>query len=90
VEQGSCDALLFGRWFISNPDLPRRLKEGLPLRMYERDRFYGPFPDRERGYTDYPVWEEENVNEEGKLEPLVSKDNTVVTAEAVGISLRSS
>ncbi|KAF2400580.1 putative 12-oxophytodienoate reductase [Trichodelitschia bisporula] len=61
LEEGKYDAFVFGRWFISNPDLPRRLREGLPLRMYERDRFYGPFPDRERGYTDYAAWEEEEV-----------------------------
>ncbi|KAF1815649.1 oxidoreductase [Eremomyces bilateralis CBS 781.70] len=59
LESGRYDALLFGRWFISNPDLVRRLREGLPLRMYERDRFYGPFPDRERGYTDYTAWDVE-------------------------------
>jgi hypothetical protein len=25
---------------IANPDLPRRLKEGLPLNPYDRDTFY--------------------------------------------------
>lgn len=59
IESGRYDALLFGRWFISNPDLVRRLRQGLPLRIYERDRFYGPFPDKERGYTDYAAWGEE-------------------------------
>ncbi|MCJ1402508.1 hypothetical protein MMC11_005728 [Xylographa trunciseda] len=59
IESGRYSALLFGRWFISNPDLVRRLGQGLPLRMYERDRFYGPFPDKERGYTDYAAWGEE-------------------------------
>lgn len=58
IESGRYDALLFGRWFISNPDLPRRLKEGIPLRKYERDRFYGPFSDRVRGYTDYEKWKD--------------------------------
>ncbi|MCJ1419898.1 hypothetical protein MMC32_006254 [Xylographa parallela] len=59
IESGRYNALLFGRWLISNPDLVRRLRQGLPLRMYERDRFYGPFPDKERGYTDYAAWGEE-------------------------------
>lgn len=54
------DALLFGRYFISNPDLVRRLREGLPLAAYDRARFYGPFPeDPHVRYTDYPTWEEE-------------------------------
>jgi 2,4-dienoyl-CoA reductase-like NADH-dependent reductase (Old Yellow Enzyme family) len=59
LESGQYDALLFGRWFTSNPDLVRRLKDGLPFEKYERARFYGPFDDRERGFTDYPSWEEE-------------------------------
>ncbi|KAF2429965.1 hypothetical protein EJ08DRAFT_256936 [Tothia fuscella] len=46
------DALIFGRRVICSPGLPSRLKEGLPPRMYERDRFYGQFLDRERGYTE--------------------------------------
>lgn len=59
LEAGRYDALLFGRWFISNPDLPRRLRQGWPLSQYVRARFYGPFEDRETGYTDYPPYEGE-------------------------------
>jgi len=58
IESGDYDALLIGRYFTSNPDLVERLKLGKTLRMYERDRFYGPFEDRWRGYTDYPCWNE--------------------------------
>lgn len=32
-----------------------RLKSGQSLNPYDRSRFYGPFPDREVGYTDYPT-----------------------------------
>ncbi|KAF2761469.1 FMN-linked oxidoreductase [Pseudovirgaria hyperparasitica] len=56
VESSQYDAVVMGRWFTSNPDLPQRLLEGRPLRQYERERFYGPFQDRERGYTDYDPW----------------------------------
>ncbi|KAJ5611591.1 hypothetical protein N7528_008696 [Penicillium herquei] len=49
------DAVAFGRYFISNPDLPRRLKEGLPLNPYDRSTFYGADP-AEKGYTDYPFY----------------------------------
>ena len=55
IESGKYDALLFGRYFISNPDLVFRLKKGLPLAPYDRTRFYGPFKDNAFHYTDYPV-----------------------------------
>lgn len=51
VEDGSADAVAFGRLFISNPDLPRRLKEDADLNSYDRATFYG---GAEKGYTDYP------------------------------------
>ena len=48
------DAIAFGRIFISNPDLPRRLQYGFPLTPYNRSTFYG---GEETGYTDYPVYD---------------------------------
>jgi N-ethylmaleimide reductase len=45
------DAIAFGRIFISNPDLPRRLQHGFPLTPYDRATFYG---GEAAGYTDYP------------------------------------
>ncbi|KAF8270075.1 putative NADPH2 dehydrogenase chain OYE2 [Lactarius quietus] len=42
----------FGRHFISNPDLPLRLKEGLSLTRYNRDTFYAA--EAAAGYIDYP------------------------------------
>jgi len=55
VAQGHADAVAFGRIFISNPDLPRRLRHGYPLTPYNRATFYG---GEEKGYTDYPVYDE--------------------------------
>jgi N-ethylmaleimide reductase len=52
IAQGNADAIAFGRIFISNPDLPRRLQHGFPLTPYNRATFYG---GEEIGYTDYPV-----------------------------------
>jgi N-ethylmaleimide reductase len=49
---GHADAIAFGRIFISNPDLPRRLQHGFPLTPYNRATFYG---GDVAGYTDYPV-----------------------------------
>jgi N-ethylmaleimide reductase len=58
IAAGHADAIAFGRIFISNPDLPRRLREGRPLTPYNRATFYG---GEAAGYTDYPVY--------GELEP---------------------
>jgi N-ethylmaleimide reductase len=55
IAEGHADAIAFGRIFISNPDLPRRLREGLPLTPYNRATFYG---GEEKGYTDYPAYGE--------------------------------
>lgn len=52
VASGEADAVAFGRLFISNPDLPRRLALGAPLNPYHRDSFYG---GDATGYTDYPT-----------------------------------
>ena len=53
LDAGLIDAAAFGRAFIANPDLPRRLAEGLPLNPQRPESFYGG--DAE-GYTDYPVY----------------------------------
>lgn len=51
VAKGSADAIAFGRYFISNPDLPERLRHGAELTPYNRATFYGGGSE---GYTDYP------------------------------------
>ena len=48
--------VVFGRHFLSNPDLPFRIREGLPLTPYNRDTFY--VPEDPVGYIDYPFSEE--------------------------------
>jgi len=53
IEQGDADAISFGRYFVSNPDLPRRIREGLPLTAYDRDTFY---TFEAKGYIDYPFY----------------------------------
>ena len=50
VESGLSDAVAFGRLYISNPDLVRRVKEEKELNKYDRVTFYG---GAEKGYTDY-------------------------------------
>src|SRR5579864_5289490 len=50
VVGGHADLVAFGRMFISNPDLPERLRAGKPLTRHDRSTFYG---GDARGYTDY-------------------------------------
>jgi N-ethylmaleimide reductase len=54
VASGDSDLVAFGRHFIANPDLPERLRRGLPLNRYDRSTFYG---GDARGYIDYPAAE---------------------------------
>jgi N-ethylmaleimide reductase len=53
--EGRADCVAFGKPFIANPDLLRRLREGLPLAVAESKHFYGPGED---GYADWPRWGE--------------------------------
>lgn len=55
VESDAADLIVFGRHFISNPDLVERLKNGLELNPYDRSTFYGADPP-EKGYNDYPFY----------------------------------
>jgi NADPH2 dehydrogenase len=48
--------VVFGRHFISTPDLPFRIYRGLDLNPYNRDTFYTP--KSSKGYIDYPFSEE--------------------------------
>ncbi|ETX27396.1 alkene reductase [Roseivivax isoporae] len=51
VDNGDADLVAFGVPFISNPDLPRRLKLDAPMNEADKDTFYG---GGREGYTDYP------------------------------------
>ncbi|MBI1362502.1 MAG: N-ethylmaleimide reductase [Proteobacteria bacterium] len=56
VDQGYADMVAFGRYFISTPDLPARIKAGVALTPYDRSTFYG---GTEKGYTDYPIMDKQ-------------------------------
>ena len=55
VASGHADAIAFGRYFISNPDLPARIRHSIPFAPYNRATFYG---GGAAGYTDYPFHDE--------------------------------
>ena len=52
VAEGQADLVAFGRPFIANPDLGRRLRQGAPLNALDVAHLYG---GGAQGYTDYPT-----------------------------------
>jgi len=52
VSEGYTDLVAYGKWFLANPDLPKRFELNAPLNKYDRSTFYTPDPFV--GYTDYP------------------------------------
>jgi 2,4-dienoyl-CoA reductase-like NADH-dependent reductase (Old Yellow Enzyme family) len=58
LDSGVADGIAFGRPFISNPDLPKRLAEGAPLAQLDPATLYSQNPE---GYTDYPALADEPV-----------------------------
>jgi N-ethylmaleimide reductase len=55
IRNGEATLIAFGRHFIANPDLPKRIQLGLPLNHYDRPTFYA---FTAKGYTDYPAYAE--------------------------------
>lgn len=51
VQDGLGDAIVYGRSFIANPDLPRRFLLNAPLNQVDEATLYSSGP---KGYTDYP------------------------------------
>ena len=56
IGKGDADLVAFGRHFVANPDLPKRIRLRQPLSEYDRKTFY-TFDFR--GYTDYPFYEQQ-------------------------------
>lgn len=48
---GTADLIVFGKPFVSNPDLPYRFRVGAPLAPWDASTFYS---GGARGYIDYP------------------------------------
>eukprot|EP00462_Mataza_sp_D1_P024387 CAMPEP_0175133358 /NCGR_PEP_ID=MMETSP0087-20121206/7597_1 /TAXON_ID=136419 /ORGANISM="Unknown Unknown, Strain D1" /LENGTH=409 /DNA_ID=CAMNT_0016415837 /DNA_START=32 /DNA_END=1261 /DNA_ORIENTATION=- len=78
IEAGTYDLIAMGRWFIANPDLPTRLRDGLPLNKYNRNTFYTYGAE---GYTDYPTAEQvQHV-------PALASKHVQVQQKHIGTSL---
>jgi N-ethylmaleimide reductase len=54
LQNGRADLVAFGRPFVSNPDLPERLRTGAELAAPDPTTF---FAGGDKGYLDYPVLE---------------------------------
>ena len=54
LSDGFADLVAFGRPFIANPDLPRRLRDGLPLAAFDAKALFGGDAS---GYSDYAAYE---------------------------------
>ena len=52
LADGEADLVAFGVPFLSNPDLPARLRHGALLNEPQQATFYG---GGAKGYTDYPT-----------------------------------
>ena len=52
VQSKQADLVSFAKPFIGNPDLLRRLREGLPLAVSSPETYYQGGP---QGYVDYPT-----------------------------------
>ncbi|SNS91932.1 N-ethylmaleimide reductase [Micrococcales bacterium KH10] len=63
LDAGKADLFVFGRAYMSNPDLVERMRNCWPLTPVDMGRGYG---GGEEGYNDYPTWEEQQTEEHGK------------------------
>jgi N-ethylmaleimide reductase len=52
LKKGDADLVAFGRHFLANPDLPKRIRLGRPLNAHDRNPFY---TCDAHGYTDDPL-----------------------------------
>ncbi|KAL7276767.1 hypothetical protein RUND412_000232 [Rhizina undulata] len=55
VDNGEIDAVAYVKYFISNLDLPERLRKGYLFAKYDRSTFY----DGSEGYIGYPTYEKQ-------------------------------
>ena len=84
------DAVAFGRFFISNPDLVERLRTRAPLNVYDRTSFY--IRDPVKGYVDYPALADAGAATKASLGGRypVGKYDVIAQNDVVGATLEQS
>ncbi len=55
LAENKADAIVYGKLFLANPDLPERFEKDAELNEWDESTFYTP---DKKGYTDYPFLEE--------------------------------
>ena len=63
IAASEAGAVLFGKLFIANPDLPKRFPLGAPLNKPDPSTFYGSGPS---SYTNYPALDDSVATADGK------------------------
>ena len=60
IKEGHCEAISFGKNYISHPDLAERIINGLPLdnKLDFKTLYWDQKSDKSVGYTDYPFYKE--------------------------------
>lgn len=61
LDAGKADLYVFGRAYMSNPDLVERMQNDWPLTEVDMRRGYG---GGEEGYNDYPTWQEQQAQQQ--------------------------
>jgi N-ethylmaleimide reductase len=77
LHRGDADAVAFGRLFIANPDLPRRIELGAALNPHDRSTFYTRGAE---GYLDYPTLEQ--IEAAARERETRERDYAVITTPA--------
>jgi len=54
LKKGIADLIAFGRSYLANPDLAKRIADKAPMNLPDMATFYTP---GSKGYIDYPVSE---------------------------------
>jgi len=72
VASGLATAVAYGRHYLANPDLPKRMLLGAPLNAYDRETFYSP-QHPIKGYSDYPFMGQTAVEGEAVADPYAAE-----------------
>lgn len=64
--------IVFGRLFISNPDLVERVKQGVPFADYDRDTFYKLGPKETHGELSFLLFSNSTTSFEANNHVILS------------------